>query len=110
MDDAYEPSYVELGDPVEVFRPSLANVIAGFILSALAVFVGLLMIVVITLIANNPKEKDDLGKAVAIAIVGVTGVCFTVGGLVFAWFSLMLCSYRVEICERGFRYRSTHRR
>ena len=106
MDEGNELSFVDLGPSEEVFRPSLLNIIAGFILGLFFVGFGLVMIVWVLHAVKDPKETNEAAKTAGVVIFCGAGGMFAIGGLCFAWFSFWLLSHRVEICQNGILYRA----
>lgn len=100
---------VFLGETLEVFRPMIANIVAGFILSLLLVGGGITAIgfpLHAAFLAhwNLPLDAQRGWCWIAVGGLSLTGVVLSVCGVVLAAVSRGLISHRVEICRDGFRY------
>jgi hypothetical protein len=99
----------ELGERIEVFRPMMGNVIAGFILSGL-VLVGSAAAIFFPLRAaylanwNLPFDVKTGWSWLAVGLCEVLGIGLLIGGLALLVYSRGLLSHCVEIYANGFRY------
>jgi hypothetical protein len=117
--DAAEPVAVttapaqaaSLGDRIEVFRPMRANIVAGFILSALLVGGGMAAIAIPLHAAylagwDLPFDVKKGWSWLAVGLFALLGIIATLGGVALAAYSRGLLSQCVEIHVNGFRYTS----
>src|SRR5262249_16939267 len=98
-----------LGDRLHLFKPMMANVIAGFIISTLllvggAVAIGFPLRAAALADWNLPFDVKKGWSWLAVGGFCLLGVGLTVGGVVLARYSRGLISRRVEVCANGFRY------
>ena len=107
----YESRIILLGDCLEVFRPSIGNVVAGFILSFAAATGGVTSIgfaVRLAYLANGvlPIHAEKGPSWIAVALFCLLGVGLIVGGIALAIFSRRLFTQRVEIRVSGYCFRT----
>src|SRR5438067_548174 len=106
------PSTPELGDRLEVFGPSRANIAAGFIITALITLGGVLLVVWgVTGLPEpaggpRPADKDEPKLRIALAVLGVV---MLVPALAFGIYARHLLSFRMDWHANGFRYRAGER-
>lgn len=103
------PTPPDLGERIAVFRPSLANTIAGFILGLLGVVVGLALVVWaargLPPLGDNPWTDGPPSRGVKLG-VGVTGLLIAgLLGVGFLWLARDLLGYHVDLHAGGFRCR-----
>jgi hypothetical protein len=103
---------IPLGEPIEVFRPGVASIFAGFILGflfctgATALFWFIIRQIYLSgadLPFLTPEDKGSISWGVA-GIGLLTAVGLSLGGIVFGWITWDLLSRQVELCVNGFRY------
>ena len=104
----YLPSTGPLGDRLQVFRPMLGNVIAGFILCLLLTAGGLTAVVMPLRNASAarfdlPLTAEEGDSWLFIGLVCLIGTVFAGTGISFGLYSRELRSRRVEVHEHGFR-------
>jgi hypothetical protein len=100
-----------VGEPIEVFRPGVASIFAGFILGLLfcggAAALFSFIIREIDLAGGDlpllDSDKGSISWAVA-GLVLLTAVGLSLAGLAFTYIAWSLIARRVEFCANGFRY------
>jgi hypothetical protein len=106
-----DQSQIGLGTCLQVFKPSIGNIVAGFILSVLAVTGGCAVIVCAVRMAylanwNLPVYIEKGSCWVAVGLLVLVGVFLIGMGIFLSVFSKGLISNYLEICENGYRYHS----
>ena len=98
-----------LGKSRDLFRPGLANVVAGIILSLLLIGGGLTIAGFVTREVyraggNLPVSVEHGMSWIAAGMGWLLGLGLSIGGVFLGRYAWRLKSHRVEVCEYGFRY------
>src|SRR5262245_33316881 len=87
----------QLGQPLEEFRPSLTNQIAGLIVGVIGIVGGIILAVVLIVMVFDPSTRKPwncIGGAAIGIIIALGG-----GGLIYAMVKQF--SYRYLFCANG---------
>jgi hypothetical protein len=102
------PQGTEPGEPIELFRPMTANIVAGFIIAAIMIIAGVAFIGFPLRGAyqahwNLPFKVDKGWCWLAVGLFNVLGVGLVVGGVMLSAYSKRLISSWTEVSPDGFR-------
>ena len=100
---------VELGDRIETFKPRLANIVAGGVISLLLIGAGIAIVGLISrevYLAGGklPFDAKQGMSWIAVGIGSPIGVGLAVGGVLLIRYLRWLLRHEVGICTNGFRY------
>lgn len=98
-----DPDVDKLGEVRQVFRPKIANLVAGMILGSAMAIGGVLA--AIALLLRDSRRPMQTGDQIAFyVIIVVLGVALPAGGIaILVWVKRTL-SHRVTVFDRGFTY------
>lgn len=103
------PQGDQLGNCLQVFKPMMGNIIAGFIFSIILLIGGVAAIGISirgVYVAgwDLPLDVKKGWSWFAVGLMCLAGVCLAVSGIVLMRYSRGLISHRIEVCTNGFRY------
>lgn len=92
-----------LGQLKQVFKPKMANIIAGAILG-LGLLIGGISLAVFMIRRDEPRQLDTGDKIAKYGFIALVGIGGPLGGLGLLYWMKLLASHRVTVYENGFSY------